>query len=347
MFLHKEKSGFHKIYYTNPKTGKITKKSTRTKNSSEAIKVFNAFKKEKEEMTTSEIKSISITEFGAKYRKYKEMYCDKDYAQTSETLLKAFDKFLNYSKTLNQIQIKDVFDFINELMTKQAPYSVKIYNTILGTAFKWASENKYLAENFKTPKVRIKIPKKEKVFLFKEDFIKLVSFIKKTDVKDIVIMAFMTGMRRGELIDLTWGDVFIERRMISLANRTSLTKSREMRTIPLQIDSISILKERYLKRSGNYVFTSNNEKWHPSMLSWEFNQAVVRAFGKNSKITFHTLRHSYASNLVLQGADIFVVKLLLGHSSVTTTEIYTHLQTNKMQGLVEGLSIKEDAPITN
>ena len=63
---------------------------------------------------------------------------------------------------------------------------------------------------------------------------------------------------------------------------------------------------------------------------------AIRDAGLNDKIHFHTLRHSFASRLIQKGASVFVVKELLGHEDIKTTQIYSHLQT---QNLVEAIKL--------
>ena len=68
--------------------------------------------------------------------------------------------------------------------------------------------------------------------------------------------------------------------------------------------------------------------------SKQFKKAV-RAAGLNDNIHFHTLRHSFASRLIQKGASVFVVKELLGHEDIKTTQIYSHLQTQDLEEAVK------------
>jgi len=68
-------------------------------------------------------------------------------------------------------------------------------------------------------------------------------------------------------------------------------------------------------------------------VSKRFKRAV-RSTGLNEDIHFHTLRHSFASNLIQKGASIYVVKELLGHESISTTQIYSHLQSENLSQAV-------------
>ena len=91
------------------------------------------------------------------------------------------------------------------------------------------------------------------------------------------------------------------------------------------------------KESGSsYVFCKGNgEKYTGDYFYRSFKRACIAA-GMDKSIHFHTLRHSFASNLAQQGVSLYVIKELLGHSSVSTTEIYSHLN---IESLKEAISV--------
>lgn len=97
----------------------------------------------------------------------------------------------------------------------------------------------------------------------------------------------------------------------------------------------NILKERYdVCKNKKYVFTKpDNHRYTGDCASRTFKRACGEA-GINVRITFHCLRHSYASFLVQKGVSIYVVKDLLGHSSTTVTERYSHLNTDALREAV-------------
>ena len=74
-------------------------------------------------------------------------------------------------------------------------------------------------------------------------------------------------------------------------------------------------------------------KLNEDFVSKQFKKAV-RSAGLSEEIHFHTLRHSFASNLIQRGVSIYVVKELLGHESISTTQIYSHLQSENLSQAV-------------
>jgi site-specific recombinase XerD len=118
------------------------------------------------------------------------------------------------------------------------------------------------------------------------------------------------------------------------------TKSKKERLIPLTDNLIMLLHDRFScikdSSSGEYVFTRiRGIKLYHSFISKKFKKAV-RLAGLDEKIHFHTLRHSFASLLVQRGVSLYVVKELLGHEDLTTTQIYSHL---KKENLFEAISV--------
>lgn len=138
-------------------------------------------------------------------------------------------------------------------------------------------------------------------------------------LRAIVTTAVNTGGRKSEILGLKVGDLDLKNRLLTF----KLTKNGEPRHIPIN----EALKEQlapYLedKCVGDYVFTKNNGK--PQKCVREAFTMATRNAGIEN-FTFHDLRHTFASNLVMQGVDLYVVKELLGHSTIRMTEKYSHL----------------------
>ena len=103
--------------------------------------------------------------------------------------------------------------------------------------------------------------------------------------------------------------------------------TRRSRIVPLLENVKKILlrlKPKAAEKDGFVFCKDNGFPFNPDHVTHVFKEAVIKA-GLDPKVHFHTLRHSTASNLVQRGVSIYFVKELLGHSTVTTTEIYSHL----------------------
>lgn len=153
-------------------------------------------------------------------------------------------------------------------------------------------------------------------------------------------LALNTGCRRGELLNLEWARVDLEGRRFLLEARH--TKARRRRSVPLNDNAIEALK---LLRDWQAIHVLGS----PWVFGWKSDQRITtfktgwtsalrRANIDNFRI--HDLRHTFASWLIMQGESIYVVKELLGHASVTQTEIYAHLAPSQGAGAVRRLEFE-------
>ncbi len=137
-------------------------------------------------------------------------------------------------------------------------------------------------------------------------------------LKPIVITALNTGMRRGEILSLKWAQVDLRHGYISLND----TKSGEGREIPMNNTLMCLFEEMPHSIESVHVFTGKYGDPFKDV-KHSFNTALRKAEILNA--TFHTLRHTFASHLVMKGVDLTTVKELLGHKSLNMTLRYSHL----------------------
>ena len=148
------------------------------------------------------------------------------------------------------------------------------------------------------------------------------------DLTDLVEFALFTGMRRGEVLGLTWERVDRARGVV-LLDSTS-TKSRRRREVPLNSRADAMLARRGSKSTG-LVF--GTRRWDHFRTAWDL--AVERA--KLMDFRFHDLRHTFASWAVQRGATLQEVKDLLGHSSLAMVMRYAHLSPEHLRTAVARL----------
>lgn len=132
----------------------------------------------------------------------------------------------------------------------------------------------------------------------------------------IILTALHTAMRQGEILNLKWEDINFKKGYLTALN----TKNGHTRNIPL---TTTLKKElNIFPKIGEYVFTNPKTKNKYKNIQKTFSETVKRA--KIKHITFHQLRHSAATRMVENGADLAVVKELLGHCNLNVTQLYTH-----------------------
>jgi len=147
-------------------------------------------------------------------------------------------------------------------------------------------------------------------------------------LKPIVLTALYTGMRRSEILKLKWEDIDFKQRLIFVRN----AKNNRTREIPIADILLNSLKQLNFK--SQYVFCRNNGKPWVNIRTG-FEGAVKRAGIKD--FTFHDLRHTFASHLVMSGADLLTAKELLGHQTINMTLRYAHLSPSHKRKAIENL----------
>ncbi len=161
-------------------------------------------------------------------------------------------------------------------------------------------------------------------------------------LKDIIVFALHTGMRRGEILSLQWEHIDFERKTAILLK----TKNKEKRTVPLNETVLRLLRSK--RKRGNvseHIFTSQlGTKRDTANLLRAFRAARTRT-GLET-LRFHDLRHSFATRLVQSGIDLYVVKELLGHKSINVTARYAHHNPESLRHGVDALDKKFDILLT-
>jgi integrase len=190
--------------------------------------------------------------------------------------------------------------------------------------------------------------RKPRVPMFSRDFQFLRSeeeirrFLDAADVEGAAVYALYatavyTGMREGELAALAWDDVSFERRLVVVQRSfDGPTKAEDVRYVPILDPLLPILRDWRLRCPGQLVFPNRDGRMHqPS--ARVFQEVLHRVLergefprvkrGAKTKpyITFHGLRHSFASNWMMRGGDLYKLQKILGHKSIQMTERYSHL----------------------
>jgi len=194
-----------------------------------------------------------------------------------------------------------------------------------------------------------KIPERTVEFLTREELDRLFESIKKDSKKGlrdnaIIQTLYSTGLRVSELVNLNRDQVDLERKEFMVRG-----KGKKPRIVFLSENAVNALTEYLKSRDDNFspLFISTKRGRSDDDLSIDDKkrltpysvQEIVRNYSKLAgivkKVTPHTLRHSFATEMLINGADIRSVQELLGHASITTTQIYTHITNKKLKEIHE------------
>ena len=152
----------------------------------------------------------------------------------------------------------------------------------------------------------------------------------------IVVLALSTGMRQGEIMNLTWPDVDLSRRRITLME----TKNGEIRVVPLAGHALELLEKHNKEMSANseLLFPGKIKKEKPMDLRIPWAAAINQA--EISDFRFHDLRHSAASYLAMNGASLAEIAEVLGHKTFQMVKRYSHLSEQHTESVVASMNDK-------
>jgi len=161
-------------------------------------------------------------------------------------------------------------------------------------------------------------------------------YCRRRDYAIIATFAF-TGIRRGELLALRMGDVDLSEGML----RVEAGKGNKTRLVPLVPDAIEAiqrwLKVRRTKGHDHLFTTTHGNRIHPSRIQVIWSNTLARSGITKSRVSMHTLRHSFATLLLRSGqCDLAALQLLLGHSRLDTTAVYLHVGGQQLRQAVAG-----------
>jgi integrase len=289
----------------------------------------------------------------------KEFLCDKEKTVQSSTIdtyrqqLEAWVRELPATYHVLDIGPEDAKGFIYDPGIANATQRKRYRH--LSVFLNWCEDEWYLEEN---PINQIQKPRKEDretPILDPDDIEDLLSAIDKhrkttTDVagrrpdvqwlKDAIIVAMYTGLRRGEIASITWSDVDLESGILSVRNQEGFrTKTGDERSVPLRgraLDRLRKIKRRRerCEHDEAVIVDQRGKPIKPDRMTKRFKDFALKA-GLDKRISFHTLRHSCASLLSREGVPTRIIQEIMGHSSITTTERYSHIRVDEVADAME------------
>lgn len=289
-------------------------------------------------------KDQTFAEFAAKWfedyvrpnNKYSEQLMKK-YILSSSLL-----PFLGH-KLIGEIRAHDIERYkaqqvLQGYTDKTITNRLTVLNKCLVTAYEWLE--------FEGAPPKIKWPKKtlpEIDYLSPEECELLLSDANGV-MHELVLTALRTGMRQGELRALQWSSIDWLTRTLAVRHSQDdyrkilvAPKNNRTRHIPLDIDVYTMLYRR--KRETGYVFLGPEGRPFTKYRMCYAMRSLCRKVGFRT-IGWHTLRHTFASHLVMRGVPLPAVKELMGHSTIVTTMRYAHVAPSTLRAAIEMLNPK-------
>jgi len=155
-------------------------------------------------------------------------------------------------------------------------------------------------------------------------------------IRDLALLEclYATGMRVSELTELTMENVYLDNKFIKCRGKGDKERLVPLGGVAISACQVYLTKVHpKLKPKTNHFFLGRNGKGLSRQYVWQLIKKYARLAGITKVITPHTFRHSFATHLLERGADLRVVQELLGHSDISTTQIYTHVSGNRLKSV--------------
>lgn len=195
------------------------------------------------------------------------------------------------------------------------------------------------SELLETPKIRRKLPDVLTIHEINE-LIGAIDASKPEGMRNkaIIEVLYGCGLRVSELASLKISDLNFESEFIKVTGKGNKERIIPIGTTALQLIRIYITEIRVhlniKKGNEDFIFLNRTGTSLSRISVFTMIKSLAERIGLNKSISPHTLRHSFATHLVEGGADLRAVQEMLGHSNITTTEIYTHLDRDYLQGII-------------
>ena len=273
-----------------------------------------------------ELRQIKPIRFETVVREFLEKHASrcrdpKSYADKIRVIERHFR-----GKMLKAITARTIDDFIADRMARGSkPATVNRLRAVLSKIFNWATDRGYFGGENPVRRVkRFREPQGRFRFLSGEEASKLVECAPR-HLRPVIVTALHTGGRRREILRLLWDDVKLERGILYF-DQTN-TKSGKQREIPIDDELAQVLSERRkVRRIGGdaryFVFTRYGKRLGNIRTAFDVARRRAKLGGE---VTFHTLRHTFASWYMMNGGDLYRLQEYMGHSDSKLTRRYAHL----------------------
>jgi len=275
-------------------------------------------------------KKTAIT-FGEAWKKY-DAWLDTGKKHTRQDRARYENHIKRHlkNKPLSEIRPLDL-EKLRDRLTKKglAPATVKhvlvIIRQVINKAIAWG------LWNGTNPIKKVKLPKlnnkKERFFTHQEADQLLIELKKRSKQLHLIALTSLhTGMRAGEIFGIRWGDLDFENMTINVidTDKGDTRKAFMTKTLKANLETLKegTPSEFIFKARGGGKIQGVSKSYYESVKELGFNDGVT---DRLQRAGFHTLRHTYASWLAMQGTPILEIKELLGHATLAMTERYAHL----------------------
>lgn len=258
-------------------------------------------------------------------RLFREVYQDRwIYCKDTKNIVTRSSNLITYlnDPRIDQIGSKEIVVLRRRLRGKGLKAgTINRYLALLKTALNEAIKTYSYLE--RRPHIKLeKEPKSKLKFVSKKEEKLIIELSTRQIMSDLIVTLIDTGMRLSEALRLEADDINLEDRMLTVW----VQKGIKPRSIPMT----SRVYETLMRLSSNGMKKPFNISFNSAMAGWRSIARKAIKYDWFDGISYHTFRHTCASRLVQSGVDLYVVKEILGHESISTTQRYAHLRRDNL-----------------
>ncbi|OGU59856.1 MAG: hypothetical protein A2X64_04085 [Ignavibacteria bacterium GWF2_33_9] len=262
------------------------------------------------------------------------------YSYALSDFKKYFHETFNLEPEIEQIDTDDIRPFLGWLQDKGfSRNSIRLKSSTIKAFFKYLYRKEIIDNN---PAAPLASPKKQKI---------LPSFLTEREIDNLLIsqdgdefeqirnkfliqIIYSSGLRISEALNLQSKDILLKNHTIKV-----LGKGNKERIVPIGMQALQ-LYQKYIqvsnslrKRNSLFIFLDSKGKQLTYSKAYKIVHNAMKSVTETKQKSPHTLRHTFATHLINNGADIRSVGEMLGHSSLSSTQIYTHLSIDKLKDI--------------
>jgi len=266
-------------------------------------------------MTNAQLLELYISHLIARNRSSRTI-------KSFRSILSRFLSFLG-EKHLSEVTLLDIDLFLAELKKRgwepssiyTAAVAVKRFLEFIGLGDRISS--------FELPRRERRLPR----YLEPEEVARMVEACSSLRDRVVILLLFTTGLRVSELVSMRKDDIDLEKRSIRVRG-----KGGKERVVYFPETLVPLLKAYVegLPEDAEYLFPSAGRHMHYTTVERIVRKAAESA-GLKKKVTPHVLRHSFATHSLAMGLDLREIQELLGHSSLSTTQVYAHVSRERLR----------------
>ena len=250
--------------------------------------------------------------------------------------LKKFNEYIK--KDFVKVKEEDIIKYIKSIFYKLEPTSINHIISSIKSFYKFLVNDQEFKNNPSLNIEVLKLSKRLPKYLTKDKMEKLLKINLNNSLdyrnKAIIDVMYATGLRVNEIVNLEIKNIDLNNMIIR-----TFTKGNKERIVPFNDEALKYL-ELYLnyhrevllkKKTNNYLFLNNRGERLTTNGLRNILKRIQMINNIDDYLTPHVIRHSFATHLLENGADLRSIQELLGHENITTTEIYTHLSNEKLK----------------